>query len=332
MKSPRDDELQKLIDEVVTEVENHMGSKSLVCSGNETVADVSDWISTGSSVLDKVIGKGIPVGRIVEIFGPESTGKTTLGFNVLRETQNLGGVAMMIDTEVSYDKNRAESLGLDVGKLVYAQVDTMEEVFQAVELFSDKLREKNKDCLLTILWDSVSATSTKAEIESELGASHYGIQARILSQGFRMFRRKLARRKVTFLVVSQVRHGMGMFSPKWETTGGGMALKHHASVRLELVGKQKLQSGTKVVGVQVRARTVKNKVYSPFRECQLVIDFSTGIDNVLTSFINLVQRKVIENRAGWCYYKNKKYRSKDLEKYFRDHEEELNRLVEKVDL
>lgn len=334
-ESNTDEIVRGIISKVVKEVEDNLGKGVVVSLGQETLADVKDWIPSGCLVLDKILsgGYGYPVNRIIEIFGEEGTGKTTLGIVALAETQKKGGIAMMIDTETSYDRDRAKTLGLNIPELLYYQVETIEEVFKVMELSIEKIRSIDKNRLITILWDSAAATSTKQEIEGEMGDSGYfGSHAKLLSQGFRKFKRYFTWANVTLIIVNQVREMMqtGFFAGKKFTTFGGKAIGFYSSVRMEVSLKEKLKSGNNITGVKVRVRTRKNKVYAPFKECNLVIDFDSGIDDIGSSVLYLVDNKVLVDRLGWIQYNGAKYRYNDLVKYFEANRKELIELVKGV--
>lgn len=327
MKNPRTNNFQSMISNIVEKVEKVLGEKSLVKLGDETIADVKEWLSTGSYALDKVIGGGFPVGRILEIYGPEGSGKTTLGYTALAETQRKGGLALMIDTETSYDSVRAKAIGLNTDNLLYAQINTVEEVFKLIEIVIKELREQGDNRLLTIMWDSVASTSIKAEIEGELGDSFYGTHAKRISEGFRKFKRELTWNRVTFICINQIRQNVGvMFGPKWRTFGGE-AIKFYASVRLRISSVKQITKDKLVTGIEVKVKTVKNKVFPPYRECKLIIDFEKGIDNIASSIIYLVDNEIIQSKVGWLTYKDNKYREPDLARYFIDHLDELKELV-----
>ncbi len=315
----------KIINKIIEIGDKYFGKGAVVSLGEETIADVKDWISTGSIILDKTIGKGIPVGKIIEIFGQEATGKSTLGYQILANAQKRGFTTILIDTETSYDSLRAKSLGLNTNELVYVQLNTIEEVFEFIEKTGETVSGESS---IVVLWDSYAATPSRLEIEGDFGENYYGIGAKAMSSALRRMKRFLTWEKFTLIIINQVRQNIGvMFGPKW-TTPGGEALKFYAAVRLELTIKDKLIKDDKIIGVSVKARTVKNKVATPFRECLFILDFEKGINDILTSINFLIEKGIITENKGWIKYKDKNYRINDLEEYFKQNQEELESLIQ----
>jgi len=306
--------------------------KDVILLNDNTISDVDSWISTGVDVLDSIMGEGVPEGRIVEIFGDESTGKSTLGLSILRQVQLKGDnyIPVLIDTEASFDTKRAEELGLDVGRLLYVDLDTIEDIFDFMKNIAKEIKSKG-NYRTVIVWDSLAATTTKAELEGMVGDQQYGLHARLLSQGFRMYRRLMSEYNVTLVVINQTREAMntGYFGPSY-VTFGGKALKFYSSIRLRMRVSEKIKKGDEVVGVKIRAETVKNKVYSPFKECYIYLDFEKGFDNFYSSVEYLLQKGVLKKSSGWVEYKNKKYRVVDLVSYFKENEVELKQLMKEV--
>ena len=327
------DSSEDIIRKVIKESEDKFGKGAVTSFGTESPSDVTSWIHTGSYALDSVIGRGIPRGRIVEIFGPESTGKTTLGLQVLAITQQMGGIAAMIDTETSYDAARAKSIGLDTSKLLYAQIDTMEDCFQFLKLVSHVVKDAGPDKHLTLLWDSLAATPAKDELESEFGKRSYGRGANVISSSLRMMKRELTWNNVTLLVVNQIRDAIGdQWGPKVNTYGG-WAMKFYASVRLDLKKVEVLKTKNardeeRAYGVKVRVKVVKNKVAAPFGECEIVIDFMRGIDGVASDVVYAADHGMIPGGGGWYTLvipgvQKEKWRYTELEAHFREHPDQI---------
>jgi len=302
----------------------------VVCFGKETLSDVEDFIPTGCYVLDKIIGGGIPEKRITEIFGDESTGKSTLGLSILRQAQLKADyyVPVLIDTETSYDTNRAVQLGLDTNRLLYSDLDTIEDVFDLMTKVAKEAKKANKKARTVIVWDSLAATTTKAELEGVVGDSQYGLHARLLSQGFRMYRRIISEYDVTLIVLNQTRQNIQTFGygPHY-TTFGGKALKFYSSVRIRLRVVEKVKQGDNINAVKVEAETVKNKIYAPFKKVRFYIDFNEGIDNISSTLDYAIQEGFVEKKGGWYEYKGKKYRGVELVNYFKENVDELYNLI-----
>ena len=289
--------------------------------------NVNGWISTGAAMMDVAISNrpygGIPVGRITEITGLEQSGKSLLSAHILAETQKQGGVAVLIDTETAVSREFFDAIGVDVSKLLYVSVDTVEDIFETIETIIEKVRTSEKDKLVTIVVDSVAAASTKKEMESDYDKDGYATdKAIIISKAMRKITNVIGRQKIAVIFTNQLRQKLGvMFGDPW-TTSGGKALAFHASVRLRLknVGQIKTKIGgtDKVVGISVRAQVVKNRLGPPLRSADFEIYFDRGIDNYGSWLTVLKDNKLVKQGGAWYEYVDTdtgeviKFQSKDF--------------------
>jgi recombination protein RecA len=250
---------------------------------------------------------GIPVGRITEITGLEQSGKSLLSAHILAETQKQGGVAVLIDTETAVSREFFDAIGVDVSKLLYVSVDTVEDIFETIETIIEKVRTSEKDKLVTIVVDSVAAASTKKEMESDYDKDGYATdKAIIISKAMRKITNVIGRQKIAVIFTNQLRQKLGvMFGDPW-TTSGGKALAFHASVRLRLknVGQIKMKVGgqDKVVGISVRAQVVKNRLGPPLRSADFDIFFDRGIDNYGSWLDVMKENKMVKQGGAWYEY------------------------------
>ncbi len=253
---------------------------------DQTPTDVDDFISTGSDMLDLAISNrpngGIAVGRITEINGLESSGKSLLGAHLLAETQKKGGVAVYIDTETSVSREFLRAIGVDLDSMLYVHTETVEDIFEIIESIVVKIRESNKDKLVTILVDSLAAASTKVEMEADYDKDGWATsKAIVISKAMRKITQMIGREKVALVFTNQLRQKLGvMFGDPW-TTSGGKALPFHASTRIRLknMGQLKDKTGKNVLGMKVRAQIVKNRLGPPLRNADYTMYFDRGIDN-----------------------------------------------------
>lgn len=289
--------------------------------------NVNGWISTGAAMLDVAISNrpygGIPVGRITELTGLEQSGKSLLSAHILAETQKQGGVAVLIDTETAVSREFFDAIGVDVSKLLYVSVDTVEDIFETIETIIEKVRTSEKDKLVTIVVDSVAAASTKKEMESDYDKDGYATdKAIIISKAMRKITNVIGRQKIAVIFTNQLRQKLGvMFGDPW-TTSGGKALAFHASVRLRLknVGQIKTKIGgqDKIVGISVRAQVVKNRLGPPLRSADFEIYFDRGIDNYGSWLTVLKDNKLVKQGGAWYEYVDTdtgeviKFQSKDF--------------------
>ncbi|MCP8352587.1 recombinase RecA [Gammaproteobacteria bacterium Comchoano-2] len=282
------------------DIEAQCGKGAVWCLGDVPVADV-DTISTGSLSLDVALGiGGLPVGRVVEIYGPESSGKTTLTLHAIADCQKKGGVAAFIDAEHALDPLYARKLGVDIDKLLVSQPDTGE---QALEI-ADMLVRSGAIDLVVI--DSVAALTPKAEIEGDMGDSHVGLQARLMSQALRKLTGHIKRSNTMVIFINQLRMKIGVMFGNPETTTGGNALKFYASVRLDIRRIGAIKHGDEIIGNQTKVKVVKNKMAPPFKVVQFEIFYGEGISRA-GEIIDLgVAYKVIEKSGAWYSYGGEK--------------------------
>ena len=287
---------EKSLETALLQIERQFGKGSVMRLGDETRAPV-EVIPTGSIALDVALGLGgLPRGRIVEIYGPESSGKTTLALHALANAQKAGGIAAFIDAEHALDPEYAKKLGCDTDALLVSQPDTGE---QALEIADMLIRSGAID---VVIIDSVAALVPKAEIEGEMGDSHVGLQARLMSQALRKITGALNQTKTTAIFINQLREKVGVMFGSPETTSGGKALKFYASVRLDIRRIETLKDGTDAVGNRTRVKVVKNKMSPPFKVAEFDILYGTGISRE-GSLIDLgVEQGIVRKSGAWYTY------------------------------
>ena len=287
---------EKSLETALLQIERQFGKGSVMRLGEETRAPV-EVIPTGSIALDVALGLGgLPRGRIVEIYGPESSGKTTVALHAVANAQKAGGIAAFIDTEHALDPEYAKKLGVDTDAMLVSQPDTGE---QALEIADMLIRSGALD---VIVIDSVAALVPKAEIEGEMGDSHVGLQARLMSQALRKITGALSQAKTTMIFTNQLREKVGVMFGSPETTSGGKALKFYASVRLDVRRIETLKDGTDAVGNRTRVKVVKNKMSPPFKVAEFDILYGTGISRE-GSLIDLgVEQGIVRKSGAWYTY------------------------------
>ena len=303
-KQEKEDAVQaqktKALDLALEHIEKQFGKGSIMKLGQDFKLDVPA-ISTGSATVDVALGVGgVPRGRVVEIFGPESSGKTTLTLSIIANAQRAGGQAAFIDAEHAFDPGYAKKLGVNLDNLLMSQPDTGE---QALEIAETLVRSNAIDVIVV---DSVAALTPKAEIEGEMGASHMGLQARLMSQALRKLSGAIAKSKTCVIFINQIRDKIGVMFGNPETTPGGRALKFYSSVRIDLRRIASLKKGEEVVGNRVRASIVKNKVAPPFRKAEFDIMYDEGISKS-GSVLDLGETLGILQKSGaWILYGEEK--------------------------
>ena len=272
---------------------------------DKTPTDIKDFISTGSSMLDLAISNkpngGVAVGRITEINGLESSGKSLLGAHILAETQKKGGVAVYIDTETSVSQEFMDVIGIDMSKMLYLHLETVEDIFEAIEEIVTKVRESDKDRLVTILVDSLAAATTKVELEADFDKDGWATaKAIIISKAMRKITQLIGREKIALIFTNQLRQKLGvMFGDPW-TTSGGKALPFHASTRIRLKNMGQIKdTGKNVLGMKCRAQIVKNRLGPPLRHADYDMYFDRGIDNYGAWLTVLKEHKLVKSGGAW---------------------------------
>ena len=296
MSSENGEQKKKALDLAVKQIQREHGKGSIMKMGDEPRRDV-DSIPTGSLALDNALGiGGVPRGRIIEIYGPESSGKTTLATHIIAEAQRKDGTAAFIDAEHAFDPNYAEALGVDVDELLLSQPDTGE---QALNICDTLVRSGALD---VIVIDSVAALVPQAELEGDMGDTHVGLQARLMSQALRKLAGTINRTKTSLIFINQIRMKIGVMFGNPETTSGGRALKFYSSVRMDIRRIGAVKDGQDVVGNRTRVKVKKNKVAPPFKEAEFDIIYGEGISG-LGEIIDIgTEYDILQKRGSWYSY------------------------------
>lgn len=321
-----DESRKRALDDAIAKIEKEYGKGAIMRLGENANLNIES-IPTGSLSLDVALGiGGIPRGRIIEIYGPESSGKTTLALHMIAEAQKLGGTAAFIDAEHALDPQYSKNLGVDTENLIISQPDTGE---QALEITESLVRSNAVDLIVV---DSVAALVPKAEIEGEMGDSHMGLQARLMSQGLRKLTGAISKSKASVIFINQLREKIGVMFGNPETTTGGRALKFFTSVRMDIRRIDSLKKGDEIIGNRVRVKVVKNKVAPPFKKAEFDIMYGTGISKVGSVLDAAVEAGIIEKSGSWFSYGDSKLGQgrENSKAYLLENPDLLNDIDEKV--
>ena len=321
-----DDNKSKALSAALSQIERQFGKGTVMRLGDGAVQNI-EAIPTGSLALDNALGiGGLPRGRVVEIYGPESSGKTTLTLQVIAEAQKLGGTCAFVDAEHALDPSYAEKIGVDVDNLLVSQPDTGE---QALEITDMLVRSAAVDVVVV---DSVAALTPKAEIEGDMGDHHVGLQARLMSQALRKLTANIKRSNTMVIFINQIRMKIGVMFGNPETTTGGNALKFYASVRLDIRRIGAIKKADEVLGNQTRVKVVKNKVAPPFKQCEFDILYNEGISHEGELIDMGVMHNIVDKSGAWYGYgKERIGQGKDnARQYLKDHPEMADEIEEKL--
>ena len=319
-------EKKKALEAAMGQIEKQFGKGSIMKLGEFNAMNV-EAIPTGALSLDIALGiGGVPRGRIIEVYGPESSGKTTLALHIIAEAQKTGGEAAFIDAEHALDPVYAKHLGVDIDNLIVSQPDTGE---QALEITEALIRSGALDVVVV---DSVAALVPKAEIDGDMGDSHMGLQARLMSQALRKLAGAINKSKTVLIFINQLREKIGVMFGNPETTTGGRALKFYASVRMDIRKTENIKQDGEIVGSRARVKVVKNKVAPPFREAEFDIVYGKGISkegNILDIAVNL---NIIEKSGSWFSYKGNRLGQgrENVKQYLKDNPDFMNEVEAKI--
>jgi len=290
---------KELLNKKLIEIDKKFGKGAAMYLGSNSALDIAR-ISTGLVAIDNILGGGIPRGRIIEVYGPESSGKTTLTLHIIAETQKNGGLVGFIDAEHALDPNYAATLGVDIDNLIISQPDCGE---QALEIAEELVSSGAMDLIVV---DSVAALTPRAELEGEMGDSNMGLQARLMSQAMRKLTGVVSKTGCTIIFINQLRDKIGVMFGSPETTTGGKALKFYASIRIDIRKVEVVKENGEAVGTKTKIKIVKNKTASPFKEAIVDIRFGQGFDKELSLIDLAVAKDIIQKSGSWFSYNDEK--------------------------
>jgi recombination protein RecA len=327
MPPENDRERLKAIEMAVGQIEKQFGKGSIMRLGQKDAVAAIPAISTGAVSLDYALGiGGVPRGRVVEIFGPESSGKTTLSLQIIAEAQKLGGMAAFVDAEHALDAKYAQKLGVDLDNLLVSQPDNGEQALEIVEVL---VRSNGVDVVVV---DSVAALVPRAEIEGEMGEAQMGLQARLMSQALRKLTGAVSKSKTCLIFINQLREKIGVMFGNPETTTGGRALKFYSSVRIDIRRIGAIKDGDAVVGGRTRVKVVKNKVAPPFREAEFDVMYGEGISKEGDLLDLAVDRKIVDKSGTWFAFNGDRLGQgrENVKQFLKDNPAVFKTLEEKV--
>ena len=325
------DELAQVLSDSLNKNFKEMKVAYFLDGSDTSPSDITEWVSTGASMLDLSISNrsngGIAVGRITEINGLESSGKSLLGAHILAETQKKGGLAVYIDAETSVSKDFLEAIGVDIGNMLYLHLETVEDIFESISHIITKVRESDKDKLITILVDSLAAATTKVELDNDFDKDGWSTgKAIIISKAMRKITQMIGRERIALVFTNQLRQKLGvMFGDPW-TTSGGKALPFHASTRIRLKNVGQIKDTKKnTIGMKMRAQVIKNRLGPPMRHADFELYFESGIDNEGSWLHVMKDHKLVKQGGAWYTMDDHegneiKFQSKDWAKYLEDDE------------
>ena len=317
---------EKELDEVLKQIQKTFGKGAIMKLGERPAVDV-DVIPSGSLLLDEALGiGGYPKGRIIEIYGPESSGKTTLALHAIAECQKKGGRAAFIDAEHAIDPNYAKNLGVDIDELILSQPDSGEQALEIAEMLADS------GAIDLLIVDSVAALVPQAELDGEMSDNSVGMQARLMSKAMRKLAGILNKNDCAIIFINQLREKVGVMYGNPETTSGGRALKFYASIRLDIRRTEALKTGSEVTGNTCRIKVVKNKVSPPFKQCEIDIIYGEGISKESEILDRAVELGIIKKTGAWYEYDGSKIaQGRDAAKeYIKSNEDVKNKLLEQI--
>jgi recombination protein RecA len=321
---PAESQKEKAIDLAVSQIERQFGKGAIMRLGAEVLIPDVPVISTGSLALDMALGVGgIPRGRVVEIFGPEASGKTTLALHIVAEAQKKGGVAGFIDAEHALDVAYARRLGIKTDDLLISQPDTGEQALEITEMLV------RSGAIDVVVIDSVAALVPKAELEGEMGDAHMGLQARLMSQALRKLTSTISKSNTCVIFINQIRMKIGVFMGNPETTTGGNALKFYSSVRLDIRRVGTIKDGQEAIGNRTRVKVVKNKLAPPFREVEFDLMYGEGISREGDLLDLAVENEVVEKSGAWFSFANERIgQGRENSKTFLKEHPEISKAIE----